>query len=82
MQAGLLGAHARAHAKVHQTPLEPSLVHPVGHLCIVGIGHQQGQAKVVQQALDGAFPVALVVADFQQFAHKGHAVFAQAQCSA
>ena len=46
------------------------------------IGHQQRQAKVVQQALHRAFPVALAVSHLNQLAGKGHGVFTQGQRAA
>jgi hypothetical protein len=39
------------------------------------IRNQQRQAEAVEQPLDGAFPVALVLADLQQFTGKRHLFF-------
>ena len=55
------------------------LIDPFGHLGVLGLGHQQREAKVVHQPLDCALPIALAVAHLDQLTGKGHGRLSVAQ---
>ena len=44
------------------------LVDPLGDSGVVLVGHQKRQAKIAQQPLGGAFPIAFVFTHLDQFA--------------
>jgi hypothetical protein len=67
------------HPEIHQPAAQAGPVDPFGDLAVMFIGHQQRQGEIVQQPLDGAFPVALVFEHADQLAGKGQAVFGQVQ---
>ena len=68
--------------EIHQPPAQVVFFNPLGHLRVNRVGHQHRKAKVVQQALDGALPVALFISHLQQLACKGHGFFSEPQGAA
>ena len=48
------------------------VLHPVGDLAIMRLGHEQRKAEAMQQALERAFPCRFLGLDFQKLANKRH----------
>ncbi|HER34356.1 MAG TPA: hypothetical protein ENO19_02670, partial [Halothiobacillaceae bacterium] len=72
----------RADPVVDQPAAQVGGVDPFGHRGIVALGDQQREAEIVQQALGGAFPVALVLVDLDQFAGERQVVLGQVESGA
>ena len=68
----IIGLAAIGHAVIDEPHGEPVVLHPVGDLAIMRLGHEQRQAEAMQQALERAFPCRFLGLDFQKLANKRH----------
>ena len=75
MQIGMNLLRISGHPEIDHTHLEVMVFHPVGNFPIMDFRYEQGNAKAVQQTLDGPFPFALVFLDRNQLSGKGHFAF-------
>src|SRR5574343_270609 len=66
--------------EVHQAATQMGAIHPFGHGLVMRIRHQQRQSEAAQQALGGAFPIALIVAHLDQLTGERHVIHIQPQC--
>ena len=71
MQARRGRACATANPEINQSALQMRAVNPLRNARVRSIRHQQRQAKIAQQSLGRARPVALVVAHRNQLASEG-----------
>ena len=70
-----IASSGRTHPKIDQAAFQVGAFNPVGDGLVMGIWHNQRQAKTVEQTFGSAFPVAFFGAHLDQFAGKRHVVF-------